>query len=100
VDDEDPPVVLPVEDHLDLHAFRPRDVPDVVREYVESAWAQGLPLVRLIHGRGVGVQRAAVHRVLDGHPRVLRFWDAPDSHLGATVAQLTPPAATDPSGSR
>jgi dsDNA-specific endonuclease/ATPase MutS2 len=95
--EEPPPVALPVEDHLDLHAFRPRDLPDVVHEYVESAWAHGLSQVRLIHGRGIGVQRAVVHRVLGAHPRVLRFWDAPDSHLGATVAQLAPPGLETPS---
>jgi DNA-nicking Smr family endonuclease len=88
MDDEPPPVELPIEDHLDLHPFAPRDVADVVSEYVEEAARRGFQVVRLIHGRGIGVQRAAVHRTLARHPRVRRFWDAPDAHLGATLAEL------------
>ncbi len=86
----DEPVRVPIEDRLDLHAFAPRDVPDVVRDYVEEAWRRGFREVRLIHGRGIGVQRAAVHRVLASHARVARFHDAAESHLGATVAELVP----------
>lgn len=85
------PVRVPVEDHLDLHAFAPRDVADVVEEYVEDAWRRGFREVRLIHGRGIGVQRAVVHRVLAAHPRVTRYYDAAESHLGATVVELVPP---------
>lgn len=87
-EDEDPVVHLPLEDRLDLHPFAPRDIPDVVAEYVETAWTHGLAEVRLIHGRGRGVQRAVVQRVLAAHPRVATFWDAPETHLGATVARL------------
>jgi DNA-nicking Smr family endonuclease len=87
VTDEDPHVV-PVEGTLDLHAFQPRDIPSVVEEYVNAAAEAGLREVRLIHGRGIGVQRAAVHRVLASHPVVESFHDAPESHLGATVARL------------
>ena len=85
---ENDPVDVPIEDHLDLHAFAPRDVPDVVAEYLEVAWLKGFREVRLIHGRGIGVQRAAVQRVLREHPRVVSFRDAPNAHLGATVAVL------------
>jgi len=79
---------LPIEEALDLHAFAPRDIPSVVEEYVTAAHGAGLREVRLIHGRGIGVQRATVQRVLDGHPLVVEFWDAPETHLGATVARL------------
>jgi DNA-nicking Smr family endonuclease len=79
---------LPIEDVLDLHAFAPGDVPAVVADYVEEAAARGFREVRIVHGRGIGVQRAVVHRALSRHPRVIRFWDAPESHLGATLAQL------------
>jgi DNA-nicking Smr family endonuclease len=81
-------VHIPIEDSLDLHAFVPRDIPSVVEEYVNAAHAAGFTEVRLIHGRGKGVQRAAVQQVLDRHPLVLEFWDAPESHLGATVVRL------------
>jgi dsDNA-specific endonuclease/ATPase MutS2 len=81
-------VNIPIEDALDLHPFRPRDIASVVDEYVNAAHAQGLTEVRLIHGRGKGVQRAVVQQALDRHPLVEEFWDAPESHLGATVARL------------
>ena len=81
---------LPIEDALDLHTFSPRDIPSVVDEYVRAAHEAGIREVRLIHGRGTGVQRAIVQKVLDRHPLVQEFWDAPESHLGATVATLAP----------
>ena len=79
---------LPIEDSLDLHAFSPRDIPSVVDEYLRAAHQAGLRNVRLIHGRGVGVQRARVQQVLRDHPLVVSFADAPESHLGATVVRL------------
>jgi DNA-nicking Smr family endonuclease len=81
-------VKIPIEDSIDLHAFAPRDVQSVVEEYVTAAQEAGLREVRLIHGRGKGVQRGMVQQVLEKHPLVLEFWDAPESHLGATVARL------------
>jgi DNA-nicking Smr family endonuclease len=88
VDDDEPPIRIPIEDALDLHAFAPRDVPAVVGDYLDAACEAGFREVRLVHGRGIGVQRRAVHTVLARHPLVERFWDAPESHLGATVARL------------
>jgi DNA-nicking Smr family endonuclease len=79
---------IPIEDSIDLHAFAPRDVASVVEEYVNAAREAGLREVRLIHGRGKGVQRGIVQQVLDRHPLVVEFWDASESHLGATVARL------------
>jgi DNA-nicking Smr family endonuclease len=79
---------VPIEDALDLHAFAPRDIKSVVDEYVTAAHEAGLREVRLIHGRGKGVQRGIVQQALDKHELVEAFWDAPESHLGATVAQL------------
>jgi dsDNA-specific endonuclease/ATPase MutS2 len=84
---------VPIEGTLDLHAFAPRDIPSVVEEYITAAQAEGLDEVRLIHGRGVGVQRWTVHEVLRNHPSVAEFRDAPESHLGATIARL---ASADP----
>ena len=84
------PVALPVEDCLDLHAFAPRDIPSVVEEYVEAAWSRGFEEVRLIHGKGKGVQRERVRRVLARHPRVARFGEAPEERggWGATLVWL------------
>ena len=79
---------VPIEDTLDLHAFAPRDIPSVVEEYLHAAHDAGLREVRLIHGRGRGVQRGIVQAALERHPLVRSFHDAPESHLGATVAQL------------
>ena len=86
----DPPAVrIPIEAELDLHAFAPADIVSVVGEYVEAAAARGLSEVRLVHGRGRGVQRAAVQAALERHARVLEFWDDPAAHLGATIARLS-----------
>ena len=79
---------VPIEDSIDLHTFSPRDVVSVVDEYVTAAHAAGFREVRLIHGRGKGIQRGIVQQALDRHPLVAEFWDAPESHLGATVARL------------
>ena len=79
---------IPIEDALDLHAFAPRDIKSVVDEYVTAAHEAGFHEIRLIHGRGRGVQRGIVQQVLERHPLVAEFWDAAESHLGATVARL------------
>ena len=81
---------VPVEGTLDLHAFAPRDVKSVVEEYVTAAHEAGLGEVRLIHGRGKGVQRGIVQAALEAHPLVEEFWDANESQLGATIARLRP----------
>jgi len=85
------PVRIPIESAIDLHAFAPRDIPSVVDEYVDAA-AAGFREVRIIHGRGRGVQRGVVQATLDRHPRVIEFRDDTGSHLGATIAVLV----TDP----
>ena len=88
--DDPEPVHLPIEDALDLHAFAPKDVRPVVEEYLKEAAARGFREVRLIHGRGIGVQRASVQALLVGHPLVLRSFDAPPERggWGATVVVL------------
>ncbi len=84
------PIELPIEREIDLHAFAPRDIPSVVSEYIDAAAAAGFDRVRVVHGRGRGVQRGIVQSTLDRHPQVVEFWDDPDSHLGATIARLSP----------
>ena len=86
--EDDDPVRIPIEDAIDLHSFAPRDVWSVVEEYLRAAREAGFTEVRLIHGRGKGVQRADIQRRLREHPLVERYWDAPESHLGATVCRL------------
>ena len=77
-----------LEDTFDLHAFAADEVVAVAEEYLYAAYDAGLTVVRLIHGRGKGVQRAAVHRMLRDHPAVEGYVDAPESHLGATVVRV------------
>ncbi len=86
----DQPIVLPIEDSLDLHVFAPGDVHAVVEEYLQAAHQRRLREVRLIHGRGRGVQRALVQSLLGAHPLVERFFDAPEERggWGATIVVL------------
>ena len=69
-------VEIPIGEELDLHSFRPRDIPDVVASYLDACREQGLRSVRLVHGRGKGVQRAVVQRVLSSRADVADFRDA------------------------
>jgi DNA-nicking Smr family endonuclease len=83
---DDDAVEVPIEDSLDLHAFLPNEVRDVAREYLMEARTRGFREVRLIHGRGKGVQRANVQTLLRTLDFVEDFRD--DAHLGATVVVL------------
>lgn len=85
---------VPVDGLLDLHAFSPRDVKSVVDEYVTAAHERGLREIRVVHGRGRGVQRGIVQAALERHRLVAWFRDDPDSHLGATIARLIDPPAS------
>ena len=98
--DADAPVVVPVGDALDLHSFAPADVPSVVEEYLAAARAAGLVEVRLIHGRGRGVQKARVQALLARLPGVVAAREAPADRggWGATVVTLAPPEVTPPTG--
>ena len=73
-----------------MHPFAPRDVASVVEEYLRVAHVRGFREVRLIHGRGIGVQRSIVHAALSGHPLVQSFTEAPPERggWGATVVRL------------
>ena len=82
------PVHLPIEREIDLHSFAPSDIPSVVEEYVTAAVEAGIAEVRIVHGRGRGVQRGIVQAVLERLPLVVEFWDDPATHLGATCARL------------
>jgi dsDNA-specific endonuclease/ATPase MutS2 len=91
--DEDPfgePVTVPIEDSIDLHAFAPKDIPSVVEEYIAHCIQAGIYEVRIIHGRGKGVQRRIVQSLLKKHPLVASFKDAPADAggWGATIIEL------------
>lgn len=83
-------VELEITDVLDLHSFPPREVPDLVRDWLDAAYEKGFREVRIIHGRGVGVQRKTVRTILEREPRVVSFQDAPGmaGGWGATVVTL------------
>lgn len=83
---EGDPVEIPIEDRIDLHTFRPAEVASVVEEYLLEARRRGFQTVRIIHGRGIGVQREIVQSLLRRHPAVLGFADVPDR--GATLVTL------------
>ena len=91
-DEDAPPDEIEVEitDAIDLHTFRPRDIPLVVQGYLEAAHERGFAEVRLIHGKGTGFQRKRVQEILADHPLVLEYFDAPPSRgaWGATIARL------------
>ncbi len=94
IPEDDPPfddfVVLPPQDFIDLHPFQPRDIPSVVEEFLQQCIEAELFEIRLIHGRGVGVQRNIVRSILAKHPKVISFHDAPAEAggWGATVVVL------------
>jgi dsDNA-specific endonuclease/ATPase MutS2 len=91
-DGEDRLVAIPIEDVFDLHPFRPGETASVVTEYLAVAAAKGFREVRLIHGRGIGVQRAIVRRTLERSSLVISFEDGTPERggWGATVARLAP----------
>src|SRR5258705_1050750 len=80
------PVVVPIEDSIDLHAFAPKDIPGVVGEYLEQCARAGIYEVRIVHGRGTGVQRRIVQSILAKHPLVASFKDAPAEAGGLAAA--------------
>lgn len=80
------PIELPIEDWIDLHTFQPREVHSVVEEYLYQAARKAYQQVRIIHGRGIGVQREIVRSILKNHPGVISFHDALDR--GATIVLL------------
>lgn len=87
---DEEPIVLPLEDVLDLHPFAPHEVRSVVEEYLLQCCAAGFPVVRLIHGKGRGVQRESIRALLARLPSVREFHDAPPDAggWGATIVTL------------
>jgi dsDNA-specific endonuclease/ATPase MutS2 len=87
--DEDP-VRIPITDVFDLHSIPARDVKPIVEEYLEEAHRAGFKALRIVHGRGIGVQREMVRSILAKTPFVESFGDAPleAGGWGATIVTL------------
>ncbi len=88
--DPDEPVEVPIGDVLDLHSFPPAEVKDLVTHYLEEAAARGFRHVRIVHGKGKGVQQRMVHAVCAAHPRVVshRLAGEGAGGWGATLVEL------------
>jgi DNA-nicking Smr family endonuclease len=86
----DEPVKMIIEDVLDLHTFRPVDVPDLLQDYFDECIAAGIFSVRIIHGKGKGIQKKRVRGILKTNPLVAAFEDAPPEAggWGATLVEL------------
>jgi dsDNA-specific endonuclease/ATPase MutS2 len=86
------PITIEITDVFDLHTISPRDVKAVIEEYLYQAHERGFPVVRIIHGKGIGVQRAMVRSILERTPFVFDWTDAPPDAggLGATIVRLKP----------
>ena len=90
----DEPIQLPIDGVLDLHTFAPRDVQELVTDYLAECQARGILAVRIIHGKGIGNLRRTGHALLQKHPEVVSFTlDHPQyGGWGATLVQLRQPA--------
>jgi DNA-nicking Smr family endonuclease len=87
---EDDPVKIPIDGVLDLHTFHPKDVKDLVPEYLRECRSKGIFHVRIIHGKGTGTLRKIVHSLLEKDPHVLHFQTAlcDGGNWGATEVEL------------
>ncbi|HEX3681595.1 MAG TPA: Smr/MutS family protein [Bryobacteraceae bacterium] len=94
---EDEPIEIPITDVFDLHTIAARDVRAATEGYLEEAHRLGLTALRIIHGRGIGVQRETVRSILSKTPYVLQFSDAPmeAGGWGATIVTLAPKASNE-----
>ena len=84
------PIRIPIGDVLDLHTFRPKDVPDLLTDYFSECIGAGIHTVRVIHGKGKGILKQRVHSILKKNPHVQSFKDAPSDSggWGATIVEL------------
>ena len=92
MDEGDQPIQVPIDGVLDLHTFNPREVKDLVPDYLAACREKGIHQVRIIHGKGMGTLRRTVHAILARHPAVISFTlDHPQyGGWGATIVFLRP----------
>ncbi|HEX9948816.1 MAG TPA: Smr/MutS family protein [Thermodesulfobacteriota bacterium] len=90
--DEPPPIELPIDGTLDLHAFDPREIKELVTDYLSACQERGILSVRIIHGKGTGALRRTVHAVLNQLPEVASFRLGGEGagEWGATIVSLRP----------
>jgi len=88
-ENQDDAIHFPIDGILDLHTFDPRDVPDLLKEYIYTCLENGIYEIRIIHGKGKGILRDKVHSILKDHPMVMDFrLDDGPSGWGASIARL------------
>jgi DNA-nicking Smr family endonuclease len=94
----DEPIQLPINGVLDLHTFKPREIKDLVTDYLAACQERGILQVRIIHGKGIGNLKRTVHSILSKHPEVVSFiLDHPQyGGWGATIVSLRQPPARGP----
>lgn len=87
---DEEPVQLPITGELDLHTFRPKDVKDLVPDYLAACQEKGIYEVRIVHGKGIGALKRTVHSIVGKHPEVLSYSLAPEQFggWGATLVYL------------
>jgi DNA-nicking Smr family endonuclease len=85
------PIHVPIEDVIDLHTLRPQDLAPLIADYIEACVQKGITSVRIIHGKGKGIQKQRVHESLRRNPFVISFHDAPleAGGWGATIVVLS-----------
>ena len=86
------PVDIPIDGVLDLHTFQPKEIPDLLQDYLSLCLEKGIFRVRIIHGKGHGILKARVHSLLKKNPLVVQFTDSPveSGGWGATLVELRP----------
>jgi len=92
---DEEPIQLPIDGVLDLHTFQPREIKEIVLEYLAACIERGIFEVRIIHGKGIGNLQRTVHSILSKHPEVVSFALASQAFggPGATIVHLRKPAA-------
>jgi dsDNA-specific endonuclease/ATPase MutS2 len=89
-ENENTPTEYPIDGTLDLHTFRPKDVKQLVPDYIDACLEKGIYQIRIVHGKGTGTLRRLVHSILEKHPEVVRFRHEGGcgGSWGATVVDL------------
>ncbi len=84
------PIEIPIDGVLDLHTFNPKELPQLLSDYLSACREKGIMSIRIVHGKGTGVQKARVRSLLSKNPMVVAFKDAPEQRggWGATVVTI------------